>query len=209
MRASQFIDMIPIISSMIQAFVLLTVAIIGRNTFQKWREQKISERKIEQSERILTASYKVRRSLSDVRAPFISAHELNIAEKNLLDSGEINDSIDLSMRKKYINIQFYYNRINACKQDFVDLYDCIPFARALFGEELEKSIETLNHQVQVVKVAADSTLQFDWTNDSDFIKSTYRELCRGYTGGKINEVDAEIENQIQNIEKVCIPNLRI
>lgn len=210
MRASQFIDIIPLISSLIQAFVLITVAIIGRNTFRKWREQKISERKIDQAERILTAAYKVRRGLSDVRSPLISAYELDVSEKKLIETDKISaDKSDDYRRKKIIILQCYYNRINLVRPDFKLLDECQPFARALFGEDLEKAIETLNHQLHIVRVSAEMMVDLAESDDLNYKKEIERALNLGYRGGVSNEIDDATSKNMDLIESICLPVLRI
>ncbi|WP_287882781.1 hypothetical protein [Paracoccus sp. (in: a-proteobacteria)] len=69
------------IGSLAGAFAVGFAAWMASNTFENWRRQKISERRIEQAERILTATYKVRRGLSQVRNPMIWAHELGRVDK--------------------------------------------------------------------------------------------------------------------------------
>lgn len=54
------------VGTIIGALAVIITAIVGSRTFEGWRKQKLSERRIEQAERILTATYKARRALGDV-----------------------------------------------------------------------------------------------------------------------------------------------
>ena len=87
-------DMITAVGSLLQgigtilgAMAVFVAAWLGSRTFETWRQQKLSERLIEQAERIVTATYKVRRGLSYVRNSAIFAYEFAAAEKILKERG--------------------------------------------------------------------------------------------------------------------------
>lgn len=68
---------------------LIIAAVLGSETFEKWRMQKLSERRMEQATRILMATYKARRGLAHVRDPTMWAHELTAAEENLKERNQL------------------------------------------------------------------------------------------------------------------------
>lgn len=71
------------VGALAQAAAIGFAAYIASDTYKGWRKQKLSERRIEQAERILTAAYKARRALGQVRSPMMWAHEMNAAEELL------------------------------------------------------------------------------------------------------------------------------
>ncbi len=197
------------IGTIIGGVAVIVAAFIGGNTFESWRQQKLSERRIDQAERILTATYKARQGLLFVRGPAIWAHEISNAEEHLKASGEWDKVNGPQEQKNLSTAQAYYNRINRTKDDQRVLQECQPMARALFGEELEKALEKLNHQFWVVEVHVDSKLHDKGELDTEFRKEIDRTLWSGYPSPEENEVDQIIAAQVKLIEEVCVPILRL
>ena len=134
------------IGTLVGAIAVIIAAVIGSATFEKWRAQKIAERRMEQAERILTAAYKARRGLSLIRSPMIWNHELEAAAEQLKTSGEWEKVFPESQRAKLATKQAYYNRLSQTNDEQIALSEAQPMARAFFGEALESAIEELNKQ---------------------------------------------------------------
>ncbi len=178
----------------------------GANT---WRKQKQAERRLEIAERILTATYKGRSSLAYVRSPLMLAYELNAAEEKLKeDKGWLNQTE--GRRKRLITAQAYYNRLNRTRDEQIALDECLPMARALFSEILEKAIEKLRRQFWVVQVDVDSYIDDEHGTDADFTKKIRQSMydTRPRNGEK-NEVSDAIAESVDLIEKACEPALRL
>lgn len=92
-------DMLSGIGTVVGALAVIVAAVIGSRTFDNWKRQKLAERHIEQAERILTATYKVRRGLSHVRSRMMWAHETAAAEEQLKASDEWERAFPESERK--------------------------------------------------------------------------------------------------------------
>lgn len=203
------------IGTLIGAIVVIVAAMVGSSTFNNWRQQKLSERRIEQAERILTATYNVRRGLSYVRSPIM--HEFAASEQDLKERGQW-DSTSEREQTLLSTAQAYFNRLDASKDDRRSLRECQPMARALFGEELEKAIETLDQQYHVVNVSANANYQhrelwepeFQGEADLEFRGKIRAALYEGYPypnkGG--NKMDKTIAEQVKLIEDICVPVLR-
>lgn len=198
------------IGTLIGAVAVIAAAIIGSRTFNNWKRQKLAERHIEQAERILTATYKVRRGLSYVRSPMMWSHETDAAEEHLKANGEwekVWGGDD--ERKRLATAQAYYNRLNATRDDQRALEECQPMARAFFGEELEKAIEKLNHQFWSVKVYVDANHKDKTGADAEFRKKIESTIWEGWPSKAENEVDQIIAAQVKIIEDICVPVLRM
>lgn len=191
------------------AIAVIAAAIIGSRTFNSWKRQKLAERHIEQAERILTAAYKVRRSLSRVRSPAMWGHETDVAEEQLKANGQWEKVYPESERKSLATAQAYYNRLNSTRDDQRELEECQPMARAFFGENLEKAIEKLNHQFWTVKVYVDANHKDKTGSDPDFRRKIESTIWEGYPSAEKNEVDQIIAAQIRLIEEICVPVLRM
>ena len=192
------------------AITLLVAAIIGSNTFKSWKRQKLAERKAEQAERILTATYNVRRGLSRVRSPAMWANEFDAAEAKLKEDGQWDKVVGGDdERKRFAMTQAYYTRLHATHDHQRALEDCQPLARALFSEELEKAIEKLNRQFWTVKVYVDANHSDKSGANADFRRKIESTIWEGYPNAEENEVDQSIAAQVKLIEDICVPVLRL
>jgi hypothetical protein len=190
--------------TVIGALAVIGAAIFASNTFDGWRRQKLSERHIEQAERILTAAYKARRALGYVRSPMILAHELHTAEEQLEKQ---DDSAASSKKQKLIIRQAYYNRLTAVLDERRAVEECLPMARALFGEQVEKALELLNRQFHMVSIAVDSNS--DDVNDRDFARKIREDLSSSSGSDRPNKMNVLIEEQVKLIEDALFPVLRL
>ena len=197
------------IGTIVGAFAVLVAARLGKSTFDSWRLQKVTERHLEQAERILTAAYKARRALQYVRGAMMWGHELSAAEE-ILKGALWWQNQEERRRKRLVTVQAYYERLKRTKAEQDGLNDCLPMARALFGEELEKSIDKLVHQFWIVQVNVESYGDDDSGNDPEFTKQIRRAMYDvSAREGEKNEVSDAINDAMAIIEKTCLPVLRI
>lgn len=195
------------IGTLLGAIAVLAAARLGANTFESWRKQQVTGRKLMQAERILEAIYKGRRALKYVRGIMMWGHELTAAEDALKDDSHWQGQPE-AKQKRLVTAQAYFNRLNRTREEREALDQCLPMARALFGEELEQAIESLNHQFWIVQIDVESYVDDDGS-DVDFT----RKIRRGMYDVKprndeSNEVTDAIERAVAVVEKHCLPVLR-
>ena len=200
-------DVLSGIGTVIGALAVIVAALLASNTFDGWRKQTLSQRRIEQAERILTATYRVRRGLSHVRNPMLWAFEQQKAEEYLKEKGELPG--DETRKRKMTISQLYFTRLNAVMDDRRLLEECQPMARALFGGELEFAMDALNRQFQRINAAVHAQHLFEENTDRKFRESIEATLWAGYPDPENNELDREIAEQVATIEKHCVPVLRL
>jgi hypothetical protein len=193
--------------TLLGAAAVIVAAVIGGQTFRSWRRQQVAGRKLFQAERILEATYKARRALSYVRGPMLWSHELNAAEEKLKADPQWELQLE-ARQKRLVTAQAYYNRLNRTREEREALDACLPMARALFGEGLEKAIESLSHQFWIVQVDVDS-----YVDDNGSDREFSQKLRRGMyeikpPEGEVNEVTEKIEAAVATIEAACLPILR-
>ena len=193
--------------TVIGAIAVIAAARFASNTFDGWRKQTLSERRIEQAERILTATYKVRRGLSFVRNPMLWAHEQQAAEDDLKEKGQLTGS-DRD-NKKLTTAHLYFLRLNSELDNRRALEECQPMARALFGEELELAMDALNRQFQMVNAAVQAQYRFEVNTDRAFRENMEVVLWAGYPSPEENKMDMEIAAQVKVIEDTLVPVLRL
>lgn len=192
--------------TVIGALAVIGAAWFASNTFDEWRKQKLSERRIEQAERILTAAYKARRALGYVRSPLMEAHELSAAEAHL-EKQEFWATADTTRKQRLVSAQGHYNRLNAVLDERRAVEECLPMARALFGEQVEKALELLNRQFHMVQIAVDAN---SWDgNDREFARSLREDLSSSSGTDRPNKMNVLIEEQVKLIEDMLVPVLRL
>lgn len=194
--------------TMLGAMAVIVAAVIGGRTFESWRRQEVAGRKLAQAERILEATYKARRALSYVRSPMMFGHELNTARDVLKENSDWNDQLE-ARQQRIVHAQAYYNRLNNTRDEQKALDECLPMARALFGEELEKAIESLRHQFWIVQVDANAYMDDDG-RDPEFSAKVRRGLYEvaSIEGQPPNEITDAVEKAVATIETTCLPVLR-
>lgn len=200
-------DLLQGLGSVGSAIAIVIAAFLGATTISKWKAQKLEERKIEQAERILVAAYNVRRSLGYVRSPAMWAYELNRAEESLKEAGLWNGSMSES-QKRLRTQRAYYDRLDASADDRKKLEECLPMARALFGERLETALSQLNHQFHVVRVYVDAQANDDGASNPQLTQTIERTVWAGYPDEESNPVDRKIKAEVKTIEDICVAVLR-
>ena len=159
---------------------------------------------------VVGAAYRTSRedthsALSYVRSPLILGHELKAAEE-YLEKQDFWLTVSPTRKDRLINSQATLERLNRVIEDRRALDECLPMARALFGEKVEAAVEKLNKQFQLVGIAAEEN---SWEgNDSSFQQSIREDLFSG-SDSRPNSMDIVIEAQVKLIEVVCVPVLRI
>jgi len=181
----------------------------GASTFDNWRKQKIAERKQEQAERILIATYKYRRALESVRVYITLPHERHAAEYQLKEEDGWSQLAE-SLQKRLVTAQVFYNRINHIKDEVAELDQCLPMARALFGEELEHALLELYKQFRIVWVHVNSYADDQDGTDEEFTAKINRVMYDVTPPkGEVNEVTQATETSVDAIERICLPVLRL
>ena len=181
----------------------------GADTFESWKRQKVAERRCDQAERILTATHKARRALRAVRSSMLWGHELHAAEAKLKEDLNQWQAQSLPRQKRLVSAQAYFNRLDRTKTEQQELTECLPMARAIFGEQLERALEELNQQFWIVQIDVESYIN-DEGQDAVFTKKIRRGMYDvDPREGEVNEVSEKIELSVSEIEKNCLPALRL
>lgn len=194
------------VGALAQAFAIGFAAWVASDTYKGWRKQKLSERRIEQAERILTAAYNARRALGYVRSPLMEAHELSAAEAHL-EKQVSWATVNANRKQRLVSAQGYYNRLNAVLEERQAVEECLPMARALFGEQVEKALELLNRQFRMVRIAVESNSREG--NDREFSRSLREDICSYSGSDRPNKMNVIIEAQVKQIEDALLPVLRL
>lgn len=186
---------------------VLIAAKWGLASFDNWKRQKLAERQIEQAERILTATYRARRALDQVRSPMMWAAELDAAERHLetLDGWEW---VKEERKQKLKTAQGYFNRLDAVKEERRELDGCLPMARALFDDNLERVLENLGRQFHTISSYMDVYPDIG-EGDREFAMQVRKAMYHSAARGEPDEITVAVREAVTEIERICLPILRI
>lgn len=172
----------------------------------KWREEKRFEWKLEHATRIMTAAYRVQQTVQEIRRAFVSQYEIEKAE-NVMREKNISEVI-IQSRRRTVNTFAFLNRLHTAEveKSHKELYDCMPAARVIFGNEFGIHLSRLCSIFNSLSATADSIIRFDdGIIDVDTIDRPllYPNKMREQDPTKI-----EVDGYIKQIEKSCLPVIR-
>lgn len=195
--------------TLVGAVAVIIAAKLGSSTFETWRRQKLTERHMEQAERILTAAYRARRALSYVRNPAVWPYELAKARQQLRHDIDWQNRSEMD-QQRLEQAQVYYDRLDSTRGERAALEECQPMARGLFGENLDICIDVLIQTFQTIQYSANSHANRGLFDDISILFDIDSALIEGYKApNKINKMDKSISDQIGIIEATCVPVLRM
>lgn len=185
------------------AIAVLVAAAVARISIKQFRAHKITERLVDQAERILTATYKAHYALDYIRGRLLWAGELETAEKRLREAGAITGKTT-NRDSRMISAQVYIDRLRQMNGDKALLVDVMPTARALWGKELELEIEKLHHQFWKIECYATELVD---TDDRER-QVALRKLLGGTCANDDDEISVDVRCVTDAIEGKCLPVLR-
>jgi hypothetical protein len=189
-----------------QAGAVAYVAKKGANAFAVWRQQKIGERRLDTAEKVLTFAYRLRWAFDVARSPMMSGDALAAAEE-ALSRTEWFAQIDPRVRRNTIYARAVHDRIGQFADLWDELFKLMPVAKALFGEQLDEPLRSLNMQRAKLITSANAYAR-DRGQDQSFTRSLERALWSEYAShGEENELDNAIAEAISTIERILQPEL--
>lgn len=178
----------------------------GRDAVSDWRAQKVIERQLDAGERALTAAYKAKSALESIRANFMSGSELNRAEEDLATNEADLKSQPEERARRIRFAQAIYNRVNATKDDWDEVFAVIPLVTAYFSENLARNLRTLIHQRHIVVVAVEEYVDDFDGDDREFTKKLRADMFKGRDGE--DPVATKVDEAISDLEANLLPLLR-
>jgi hypothetical protein len=195
------------IGAVIGAIAVIVAAIVGRNTFQAWRRQQIVQRHMELAERILTTAVRAKDQVRAIRSPLKTASELVSAEKTLESNNFDKKSFSQEAWRNFQISQATHDRLNNCASTWSELEALKPSAYVYFGDNVSSSIETILHQVHIIRVDADA-YAVDTGRDPDFSRKLRETLSFSRTGDRKDELADKMNNAVEIIQSELQPLLR-
>jgi hypothetical protein len=197
--------------SMMQGWgaILAPIAIVyaawkAADTFKAFRRQKQEERRIDAADHILTFAYKFKRALQAVRSPGIMAHELDAAEKRLKESWQGWDDKTTAEQQQLRTAQAIWGRLQSNNEIWGQIFEHMPKARALFGEEVEAQLQAFWTAYVEVETSCDMYAE-DTGTDQEFTKKLRQDMWRR---SKDDPVAKIVDEAIQQLEQLLLPIIR-
>jgi hypothetical protein len=199
------------LGTLIGALAVIYAAWVARDTFSAWKKQKIAEQRMVLAGKILHSAYDAKQALDGVRSPFMHSYEKDKAKEQLNEQG-ITEAIH-SHYKRQVTAQAYINRLQNTSAQQQALFENIPMAQALYGEELERALDNLYHQFHLINVdvqmyAEQQYESFDLNLKTNISNSMFGGAAHGQDY-RDNEMSRNIAGYIQTIKSICIQVLRL
>ena len=187
-------------------FAILGAAYLGRRAVQDFRKQKTAEKEIDHAERALAAIYKVQSSLSSIRSPMSSAHELGEARAELEETDWF-ANLSNAQKDRTVQTNVFFQRIRHYQSDYDEALSVMPFVRAYFGDEVEKALRDLIHCRHSVRVYADAYGR-DEGHDPDHSRTVESMIWEGAAPGGVDPVAAKANAALAILENALLPVIR-
>jgi hypothetical protein len=124
-------------------FAVIYAAWKAGDALSNFRRQKQEERRIDAAQQLLTFAYRFKRTLRSARITPASALEETRAGELLKQTLEDWDSKHEEERQRHLTAQIISSRLNSEEVLHNGVFDLMPVARALFGDEVESHLQAL------------------------------------------------------------------
>lgn len=169
-----------------------------------FRRQKQEERRIEAAHNILTFAYRFKRTLAGARSALVSGYEIHLAEEKLKENYPNWDMLCDAEKRRLKTAQAAITRLSDQHDVFGRVFEHMPLARALFGEQAEGDLQAHWSAYVSVQVAAEGYAE-DTGHDPEFTIKLRREL---WGGGDNNEVTQQVDKSVRSLEELLLPIIR-
>jgi hypothetical protein len=188
---------------------IVFAAVKGTQTYEHWRSQKVAERRQGQAERILTAAYRAKDALQHCRSGVIWGYELDSAKAKLTENAGQWEMQDEAKKRRLAKAQALLNRRSRHQEAIDELIACLPFAKAHFGDDLEKAVSALQRQFWIFQVDVESYVD-DSGQDAEFTRKVMIGIGdRRADAGETDEIGDAVEKHCKKIDEICLPALNL
>ena len=181
----------------------------GASSVDNWFAQRVAERKVLAAERIMTLAHRLKDEIAGIRAPGITAGELQAAEE-LLEKAQPGFGRGVEGgRREMIEGQVYWTRIGNRASHWADVFECIPLGRTYFSEEVAAALQTFVDVRQKIYAAAQLTAMP--TLDRETREKVNGQLWGLYNKalGRPDEIDEQVETAIAAIDAALLQLLQV
>jgi hypothetical protein len=182
-------------------FITTILAIAGLRTFDRWKREKVEERRIETAIDALALAYESKIVFRSIRSP----HSNQLEHKNM-DVKEGESDEERQQRGAYWAVG---KRVLENRDYFERVWKLQPMVMAIFGEQMEDIFQKLHEARSLVQVASQALTWDLPLNPSIRSKEDYEfrvQLRQDLWGGTSEDrVETCLEAFRKGIERVCKP----
>lgn len=183
------------------AVAVIVTAWKAKNALDDWKAQKLSERKIQQAERILEAAYKARDALDYVRRPKLSEFEEEAAHAQLLKRPLASRIGEGSVQRGLVS-QARINRLDSVQQQQDELLHCRPMAKAFFGNDLYNAVTLLHSQFANIREMLNVNRSIEVESEPGSINAALSKVLKDEERRK--KLTERTESSVAVIEAQCL-----
>jgi hypothetical protein len=175
----------------------------GAATFQSWLKQRQTERRIHTAERALDVAYRLKRAFDAIRSPGYMGSAGPSAEQQLQANYPGFADLGEDQRGRLIWAQVILTRIHSFQRDWDALFECLPLAKAHFGDGVEAALNQLWQQQAIVNSA---TMSYGQPNIAPEFRASMED--RMWDGAGANAVGTAVAAAVTQLEQILLPVLR-
>lgn len=193
------------ILSAFAAIAVIAAAIYGGNRIMIWDARAKKERRRVHAERIIVAVYNARSALGRIRSSIsVGGNEGSAAEENLKEIFKNENKTEFSYYQ--INGMICVNRWKFEFDFYNELHECLPFAKAFFGNNMHDAIMSIVVKFNRVRGAADSLAVH--RIDDGRSENLLEVIFENYRG-EDDKIYVEVNKQVDIIENILFPVIRL
>jgi len=179
------------------AAAIVLAAVLGRNAIADFREQKLTERRIDYAERLLSQIRIVSDAIRRIRQRYPSQVETEKAMQILAsDKAEKGPPFD----QNHVDATIAYERLKTETQAFDGLRQLIPLAEAYFGQDVGKQARRFLRIPHMVTNHANRL--WNVGHDAGVDETLY------FTGNKADTITHELQKSLDALDKALVVHLK-
>jgi hypothetical protein len=182
----------------------LLLGVCGLRTLNRWRREKIEEKKIDLAMDAISLAYEAKGVFEGIRSPLVSTSEW--------DDMEVVPGEEQRERDRRGSYYARMKRLQFHREFFVRAYAMQPRCRALFGVEAENAFNKMHKARRAIEVACEMlTHDIKRPEDDEALWFQLRaDILGGSFASKAKEpgrVDKMLEEFRGEVERLCRPSL--
>ena len=189
------------------AVARVVVAFLGRSAVTDFERQRQAERKIEHAEKALTVAYQLQSAIQAIRSPMSTASELEKSREEIEKNDWFNSLAD-NKKQRAIQANVFYQRIRSFQEFYDAGLSTLPFVKAYFGNDAEKSLRELIRARQSVGVYADAYMR-DEGIEPEHTRTVASYIWEGgINPDGLDPIKSKTDAAIEQLESVLLPVIK-
>jgi hypothetical protein len=183
---------------------VIWAAHLGKSGFNDWLQEKQTERRMTAAERLMTLVYKAQRTIPAIRNPGSFWAENAAAEKRLVENQPGFESWEDEKKDRYRASQIVLDRLQANKELWANLFECLPLAKAFYGDNCEQQLDRLWGLHTKLLVSANTYARTMPDSNQGLSDRAFDDL---FGHPEADPIDQELSELVAYFETTVLPDL--